>query len=206
MSITNKHIGIRVGAVIGFCIVAALLFALMYALRVQGAAEALVQSARKIQSTQDAEREVEAWEKRSDRRFIKEQSTDGQEQSFIFQVENVRLAHFLIVRPSVVELVINYRHGVLNRVTVVMFQGRRPENTAGVWIQEWFGTAMADDFHVNEKDRPLKAVVEFSSSAAERSKAFALNTKCFLPLARCNRAEEILPGVWQLSPELKNDR
>jgi hypothetical protein len=36
-------------------------------------------------------------------------------------------------------------------------------------------------FHVNNKDKPWGATVEFSSSLAdsEREKAFALNTKCF---------------------------
>ncbi len=82
-----------------------------------------------------------------------------------------------------------------------MTTGRHPSTTAGVWVQEWFGTGAVSSLHVNDKDRPWKATVDLSSTvlAAQREKAFSMSTKCFVKLGGCKSAEEILPGVWQLA-------
>src|SRR5205809_1031233 len=124
MTIGNKRNIRRAGVIIGACLSAALLIALAYAIRIHTSAEALVASARRIQSAVDARREIQYWQNRSDRRFVEEQSADGEEQSYTFQVENVRLARLHLVQPTVVEMVISFHHGSLRAITVVMFSGR----------------------------------------------------------------------------------
>jgi hypothetical protein len=91
--------------------------------------------------------------------------------------------------------------GELRYITVVMFTGRTPISTVGVWIQEWFGLGSSGDFRLDRKDEPRKATLEFSSEApeSERGGALRLSTKCFIQFAACKSAEDILPGVWQWS-------
>jgi hypothetical protein len=98
-------------------------------------------------------------------------------------------------------MTITMRDGELRSIILVMFTGREPNTTSGVWVQEWFDSGAVNDFHVNQKDRPWKATVELSSAVpeAEREKAFALNAECFVRPKGCRSAEDILPAVWQLA-------
>jgi hypothetical protein len=173
----------------------------LYAGRVRASATALIHSAAEIHSTVDAEREIAAWRNRSARIFLEEVSPTNGDHSYDIHVENGLLHRLRLAPPTMVGMTVTMRDSELRYVILTMFTGRDPATTAGVWVQEWFGSGTVSDLRVNAKDRPMKATVEFSSAVpdTDRQKAFALNTKCFAQLGRCKSAEDILPAVWQLS-------
>jgi hypothetical protein len=172
----------------------------IYAANVRASAQALIDSAKSIHSTADAQREIAIWQRRS-RESSWEASTQSQDLIFDTRVDN-RLLHYLhICPPTVAALSISIRDGQLRSIILVMFTGSDPNTTPGVWIQEWFDSGTPANFYVKGKDKPWRATVEFSSAVpeAEREQAFALNANCFVKLKGCKNAEEILPNVWQWS-------
>lgn len=173
----------------------------VYAARVGSTARALIASASEIRSTADAERQIAAWRARSAPSFSQESSAPGGDHTYNIQVENGLLHRLRIVPPTMVGMTIGMRNGDLRYIILVMFTGRNPNTTSGVWVQEWFGSDAAESLHVNGSDRPWKATVDFSSAVPEsqRGKAFSFNTRCFVQLGGCKSAEEILPGVWELA-------
>jgi hypothetical protein len=192
--VTLRWIGLLSGS-------AALLFVLgvvLYAIRVNASARELIDSASNIRSTADAEREIAAWRNRSGRDFWESTSPNDGDHSYDIHVDNGLLHRLRVAPPTAVGMTITMRNSQLRYVTLIMFTGRDPSKTAGVWIQEWFGSGTANDFRVNTKDRPSKATLEFSSaiSDSQREKAFALNAGCVVRLAGCRSAEDILPNVW----------
>jgi hypothetical protein len=94
------------------------------------------------------------------------------------------------------------RNGELRTVLLVMYSGWEPNRTSGVWIQEWFGSDVPKDFHLDRKNEPLQAIIDFPSnvSDSERKKLFGLNAYCFIKPGGCRSAEEILNGVWSSWP------
>jgi hypothetical protein len=197
------------GCVVALLVATILLFAgaAVYAAHVRASAQALINSAYKIRSTEDAEREIATWRKRAGPKFWEETSRTGGDHNYDAQIENGLLSRFHFVEPTVVNLGVSMRDGKLRGLTLVMFTGREPGATSGVWIQEWFDPGMAKSFRVNDKDKPRRATVEFTSTVAEdqREKAFALNSKCFVQPKGCRDAEDILPTVWQLGTPLSSD-
>lgn len=184
-------------------VAASLLFVtgvVVYGVRVRLSAQALVESAREIQSTKDAGRQIAAWRNRSGRIIDEEISPDGRDRSYDIKVENGLLHQLCIVPPTAIGMTVIVRDGELYSIIVVMFSGRAPSTTSGVWIQEWFDSDPVRGIHVNPTGRRWKATVDFSAALpkAEREKAFALNAECFVHLGGCRSAEDILPGVWQL--------
>jgi len=188
----------RVLVTLGFAILLLPAAAYAYAFHIRSAAATLVNTARQIHSTADAEREIAAWRKRSGQRFWEESDHLGGDHNYDGQIENLLISRFYFVAPSAVTLGITMRDGKLRCLTLVMMSGRYP--TGAIWIQEWFDPDPAKDFHISQKNRSRQAVVEFSSSVpeAQRENAFALNLDCFLRTRGCNSAEEILPAVWKL--------
>jgi hypothetical protein len=178
------------------------LFALglvIYASRVRASATALINSASEIHSTADAERQIAEWRNQSGRVVSENTSPGNGDHSYDVEVENGLLHRLRIVPPTTVGITVGMRNSGLRYITLVMFTGRKPETTTGIWVQEWFGSGTGNDFRVNAKDRPSKATVEFSSAVpgAERERAFGLNTKCFVKPGGCRSAEDILPGIWE---------
>jgi hypothetical protein len=171
----------------------------VYAVRVRASAQALITSASEIRSAADAERQIEIWRNLSGRRFSEAGALEDGDHSYDIQVENGLLHRLHIAVPAEVGMTITMRSGELRSVILVMFTGREPSTTAGVWVQEWFDSGNTNDIHVNSKDRPWKATVEFSStlSPAQRQKAFALNAGCLVQAGSCKSAEDMLPEVWQ---------
>ena len=171
-----------------------------YAVYVRASATALINSARKIHSTADAEREIAIWRKRSGAHFWKESDHLGGEHNFDGQIENLSLARFGVVEPAAVTLSVTTRGRELRCITLMMTAGRRPMGTPSVWVQEWFDQGEAPLLRVSQKDKPRAAIVEFTESVPEtqRIRALALNTKCFVQFNGCRSADDILPGVWQL--------
>ena len=170
------------------------------AVHVRSSAQDLINSAKGIRSAGDADREIAAWRNRSDRRFFDEPALPAGDHSYNVKVENDLLNRLRIVPPTVVSMVVTMHNGELQSVILVMSTGREPSTTSGIWIQEWFGSGTMNDVRVNDKSRPSKATVDLPSAApaAQREKAFALNTKCFVQPGGCRSAEDILPTVWQL--------
>jgi hypothetical protein len=173
-----------------------------YSVRVWSTANGLVASAAEIRSTADAKRQIAVWRNRSGRSFSEETSPNGKDRSYDVGVENGLLHRLRIVPPTMVGMTVTMRNGELCFIILTMFTGWNPNTTSGVWVQEWFGPGAVDGFHVNAKDRPWKATVEFSSAVQEsdRMRAFALNTVCFVRPGGCRSAEDILPGVWSSGP------
>lgn len=170
-----------------------------YAVRVRACAQSLINSASQIHTVADAEREITAWRKRSDVRLNEETSHDG-DHSYDIRADNSLLYRLHIAPPTMVGMTITVRDGQLRSIILAMFTGREPNTTSGVWVQEWFESGAASNLHVNDKDKPWKATIEFSSSAPKvaRERAFALNAECFVRPGGCRSAEKILPGVWEL--------
>jgi len=188
----------RILVTIGAVILLLLIAAFTYAIYERSSAGALVDTARQIRSTEDAEREIAAWRKRSGQKFWEESDHPGGDHNYDGQIENLVISRFHIVAPAAITLGVTMRGGKLRCVTLIMQSGRCP--TGSVWIQEWIDSGTAEDFHISETHRPRQAFVEFSSSMpdTQREKAFGLNLNCFVRISGCNTAEEILPNVWRL--------
>lgn len=171
----------------------------IYGAHVRASAQALVDSAKTIHSTADAQREIAIWQRRSRESSWEGVSTQTEDRIFDTRVDNGLLYRLHICPPTAVALSITMRNGQLRSIILVMFTGSDPNTTPGVWIQEWFDSGTPTNFYVKGKDKPWRATVEFSSNVpeAEREKAFALNASCFVKLRGCKSAEEILPNVWQ---------
>jgi hypothetical protein len=173
----------------------------LYAVRVHASAAALIESASKIHSTADADREIAKWRMQSGNQFWEESDHPGGDHDYNAQVENLLISRLRIVEPTEVTMGITMRGGKLRCVTIVMTTGRKPSTTSSVWIQEWFDVEGASLIHVNAKGRPWKAIVDLTSTVpdAQRQKTLRLNTRCFVKPGGCRSAEEILPNVWQLA-------
>jgi hypothetical protein len=172
-----------------------------FAAHMRAPAKALIDSASRIRSTADAEHQIAVWRARADRSFWHEGAAQGGDYTYDVQVENGLLPRLHIAAPTMVGMTIGMHNRELRYVILVMFTGREPSTTSGVWVQEWFGTDAVGVLHVNDKDKPLKATVDFRFDIpeAQRSNAFSLNATCFVEIGGCKTAEEILPGVWQLT-------
>jgi hypothetical protein len=177
----------------------------VYLTHIRASATALINSAREIRSKADAEREIAAWTKRSGKDFWEESDHPGGDHNYDAQILNLAIARLHVVEPTNVIVGITMRDGKLRCVTVIESTGWYP--VASVWVQEWFDESMPNRFHVGGHRRPAEAFVEFPSTLPDdqRSKAFAVNTKCLTRPGGCKTADDILPGVWQLqsavSPE-----
>lgn len=182
----------------GFCLLTAVL--LVYAVRLRASAQALIKSASEIQSTADAQRQIATWRNRSGRKFGEEGSVQRGDHSYDIRVENSLLHLLRVAPPAMVGMTVTMHDGQLRSVILAMITGREPNATSGVWVQEWFDFGTSKDFRVNQKGRPWKATVEFSSTVpeAERQRAFALNVECLVKPTGCRSAEDILPPVWHL--------
>jgi hypothetical protein len=170
----------------------------VYLTHIRNSATALISSARNIRTKADAEREIAAWRKRSGKDFWQESDHPGGDHNYDAQIENIAIAHLRIVEPTVLTVGVTMRDRKLRCVTVIESTGWYL--VASVWVQEWFDEGMPNRFHVGSHRRPAEAFVEFPSSLPDdqRSKAFAVDTKCLTKPAGCRTAEDILPGVWQL--------
>jgi hypothetical protein len=190
--------GILAVLVAGFLLVIA--GAAVYRVRVRASAQRLIDSASEIRSATDAEEQIAMWRNRSDRTFIEEEPLQDGVHSYDIQVENGLLHRLHVTAPAMVGMSITMHGKELRGVTLVMFTGRKPNTTAGIWVQEWFDSKSTDAFHVNAKDRPWRATVDFTSSipSTQREKALKLNAECLISLRGCRSAEDILPGIWRL--------
>lgn len=169
----------------------------VYAAWVSASAKRLIESASEIHSTEDAQRQIAAWRNRSGRLFLETNSPTDGDHNYDIRVDNTYLHRLRIAPPAMVGMTISLRNNELRYLALVMYTGRN--ETAGVWLQEWFGSGRGNDFRVNAKDRPWKAKLDFSSAVpyTERQEAFALNSDCLIRPRGCRQAEEILPGVWK---------
>jgi hypothetical protein len=188
-----------IGLVAGFCLLMAVL--LIYAVRLRASAQALIESASEIHSTADAQRQVATWRNRSGRKFGEEESVQRGDHSYDIRVENSLLHLLRVAPPAMVGMTVTTHDGQLRSVILAMITGREPNATSGVWVQEWFDSGTSKDFRVNQKDRPWRAMVEFSSTVPEvaRQRAFAFNAECLVKPTGCRTAEDILPAVWRLA-------
>ena len=173
----------------------------------QASATALIKSARVIRTTADAEREIAAWRRRSGKGFWVE-SRDGVENTHEAQIVN-GIARLGFVELTELTLNITMHEGNLRRITVTEWTAWYP--LASVSIREWFEfgplNGLPNRFLVSRTEKSAAAVVEFPSSLRDqqRTKAFAINTKCLVRPSLCKTAEDILPGVWQLDSDVRRD-
>jgi len=173
----------------------------VYAAHIRTSATALIDSARRIHSTRDAEREIATWRKRSGPGFWEESDHLGGDHNYDGQIENLFLSRLGVVEPAAVTLSVTMHDGELRCITLMMTAGRRSAGAPSVWVQEWFDQDKSPHFRVGQKDKPRAAIVEFSASVpeAQRDRALALNAKCFVQFNGCKAAEDILPGIWELA-------
>lgn len=183
-------------AVLASAVVLSAIGIAVYAAHGRSLATALVDSARDIRTTEDANREIAAWRKRAGGQFWEESDRLGGDHNYDGQINNLSIARLRVVKPMAVTLGVTMHDGKLRCVTLLATAGP----STGLWIQEWFDSDTSGHVHVGKKDRPWGAVVEFSASVpeAQRRKVFAVNTKCFVQFGGCKSAEDVLPAVWQL--------
>ena len=174
-----------------------------YAAHIRASATALIESARRIHSTTDAQHEIAILRNGSGSQFWQESDHLGGEHNFDGQIENLLLARTGVVEPAAVTLSITMHGGELRCITLMMTAGRAPTGTPSIWVQEWFDQGEMPRFKVSQKDRPRAAIVEFSATVPEtqRDRALTFNTKCFVQFNGCRSAEDILPGVWELETQ-----
>ena len=169
-----------------------------YLTHLRASATALINSAREIRTTADAERVIAAWKERSGKDFWEESDHPGGDHNYDAQIVNLTLAHLHVVQPTGLTVGITMRDGQLWSVAVIESTGWYP--VASVWAQEWFDEKIPKRIRVLGHRRPYAAWVEFPVSLPEdqRKKAFAINTRCLVSLRICKTEEEILPGISQL--------
>jgi hypothetical protein len=174
----------------------------VYLAHIRASATVLINSAREIRTTADAEREIAAWKARSGSDFWKESDHPGGDHNYDAQIVNLAIARLRLVQPTVVTVGITMRGGQLRCVTVIEITGWQP--VAAVEINEWFDSGMPSRIHLTQGHRPLAATVDFPSSLPEdqRTRAFAVDTSCFVRRGGCKDAQDILPGIWQLGAPL----
>ena len=172
-----------------------------YAAHLRATASALIASASEIRTIEDAEREMAAWKARGGKEFWTESEHPDGDHNYDAAIDNLPMARLRVVEATIVRVGITMNERTLRSVTVIESTGWYP--VASVWIQEWFDTDMPDRFHVANKGRPSRAVLQFPSTLpdAERRKGFALNTACLVKPKGCRSADDILPGVWLLAPK-----
>lgn len=175
----------------------------IYAQRVRAKAQALMDTALRIRSTQDAKREIEGWRSHGGAAFWDESDQLGDQHCYDAQIHNLTAARSLIVEPTVLNVTIALRDGELYYVLLTMESGRASRPTAAVWVQEWFDGDARPVVHVSAKGKPWSVAIDFTSSVPEgqRRKAFGLRSSCFTKPLGCRSAEELLPNVWSLSAD-----
>jgi hypothetical protein len=173
-----------------------------YAAHMRATATALVESARGIRTTADAEREIAAWRNRFGEHFWEESDHLGGDHNYDGTIDNLSLARLHMVQPMAVTLGLTIRDAELRNVALLLQTGR--PNSA-IWLQEWFDADTSGHFHVVRKNFPKAAFVEFSVTIpeTERLRVFKVNTNCFLLFRTCKEAEDLLPSVWQLDTNRK---
>jgi len=191
---------LRVIAGLTIAIAMAAMGIVVYSVRLEKSASELIDSVRGVRTTADAEHVISAWRDRLGRRFWQESEHTGGDHSYYGQIDNLPVSRLRFLEPTEITAGFTMRGDELRSVVVIMTTRRKPNSTSSVWVQEWFEPDSQNRIHVVEKDRPWKAMVEFSAGAPtnQREKAFAFNTRCFIRLGGCKRAEDILPAVWQL--------
>ena len=174
-----------------------------YAIRLSVSARALINSARAIRTTADAEREMTAWKRRSGNKFWVERRDVAPEKTYKAEVVNLGIARLGFVELAGATLEITMHDGNLRRITVTEWTGSYP--LVSVWIQEWFNAGLPNPglpnrLYVGRTGQPYTATVVFPSSLRDalRTKAFAVNTNCLVWPSPCKTANDILPGVWHL--------
>lgn len=192
---------VRVALLLAFFLFTAVL--VLYGAYLRSSAKALINSAKDIRSTADAQRQIAAWRGRPLVEVVDEQPQTpvlGGDQSYEVALLNTVLSKLRIARPTMAQMTITMRGGKLRSIFLLMWSGREP-SPPGVLIMEWFIPDPSRRFHVDGHVRPWRGLVEFSSDLPEpqRVKAFAFNPDCFVKLGGCKSAEDILPGVWQLA-------
>src|SRR5215469_7832599 len=65
-----------------------------YATHIRQTATALIESARDIRTTADAQREIAAWKNRSGQQFWQESDHPGGDHNYDAQIDNILLSHF----------------------------------------------------------------------------------------------------------------
>jgi len=180
-------------------LLALLLFAavlVVYGACLCATAKALINSAKEIRTTADAEREIAAWRGRHLVAFYDAPLELGGDNVYWVEVLNTVLSKLRIVQPRSLEMTIHMRSGKVQSVWLIFVNGP----TYGTSIAEWFVSDPAMRLHVDQHLRPWAAFVEFSADLPDhqRNKAFAFNADCLVKPWGCKQAEDVLPGIWQL--------
>lgn len=161
--------------------------------------KALINSAKEIRTTADAERQIAAWRGRRLAEVIEEPPLPpalGGDLVIDVRVLNTVLPKLGTAQPVMAEMAIRTRGGKLLCVDLFFVNGP----VTGVGITEWFAPDPSRRLHVSRRQRPWGGHVEFSSELPEpqRVKAFAFNADCLMKPWGRSRAEDVLPGIWEM--------
>src|SRR5260370_10656125 len=138
-----------------------------YAGRISVAARALINSARAIRTTADAEREMTAWKRRSGNKFWVERRDVAPEKTYKAEIVNLGIARLGFVESAGATLEITMHDRTLRGVTVTEWTASYP--LVSVWIQEWFNAGLPNPglpkrLYVGRTGQPHTATVVFPSS------------------------------------------
>ena len=202
LSIGRHRIVRSVLVALGFLIAVLVLGATAYAGRLQFIAEALVDSAQEIHTTEDALHKISAWKNRRGTDSWTDSYDNGHATHYYVRVSN-RISGLHVAPSSALIMRVTLHDGKLVCVTV---ETRVPE--ASVVVLEWFGMDMSPKLYLGYvKAAVPTAKVEFPSSLpdAQKRRAFDVRTRCLLIPRLCATTEDLLPLVRSLESKTTPD-
>jgi len=176
----------------------------LYAVYLQYSASNLILSAKQLSPTSDTNKQIAIWRRQFQAKYSEETNANGNRVCEI-RLNNGLLSLLRLVPKTQLIVSMEKRQEQLLAVFVVM--STEANGSASVWIQELFvgKTRSADpkqlyvDGRRDGSGRPWKTVVELTGAlpAAEKERAFAIDTKCLVRFGGCRDASQIMPSVWR---------
>jgi hypothetical protein len=166
-----------------------------YAIHLRHSAEALISAAGQVNSTADAERQIQIWRQKAGK-FSESRSPDGLGRAYLFELSNSLLSSLHLVPSTGLSMQLSTRSGELDQVLLGMYT-----EESSVWIQEDFTSALHNKLHIdveNNKTGELnKAVVMFGRpvSMQLRQRTFALNANCLTTYRGCQTVSQMHSGI-----------
>ena len=181
--------------VLALVMVVLVLGATAYAVRLQLIATALIDSAQEIHTTEDALRQIGAWNKRRGTESWTDSYDNGHATHYYVRLSN-GISGVHIAPWSALIMRVTLHDAKLICVTV-----ETSIPTASVVLQEWFKPDMRDEVYLSYAKAAIPtARLEFPSSlpAAQKRRVFAIRTRCLLIPQLCATTEDLLPLVRSL--------
>ncbi len=177
-----------------------------YAAHLRNSTKALIDSATRIRSTEDAEREISVWRHQYSRGYSESRSPDGAGRAYAVEMGNGLLSKLRLVPNTWVLLQVVTVSGNLREVLLGVYTDK-----SSVWVQKEFSlTDSAMDSEVRYQGErsgaPSRALVMLGPTIGEVAtrSAFAFNSNCLVKIGGCSNAHEILPSIVQVESAIQS--